>query len=261
MRGVTKLHHPKLFEAVAEQLRAAIVSGELRPGDKLPETELAQQFGVSRGPIREALRELSREGMVVDLARRGTLVSTVTLGDLIEVYDVREALETFATSLVIARATTSDLSRLRALSGVMQRAWRSRSIPHAKRITADLDFHRAIHQIAGNARMLVLFDQLATQTSLLLRSAMETNPTLQLSPPDEVHEGILSAILAGDTIGAREAVSGHYRHTRERLFTFFEEQSPELAARGAETPDPARLDSTAMATARGGQRSRAARDR
>ena len=82
-----------LWESIAEFLRAAILSGELEPGSKLIETELAERFGTSRGPIREAIRELAREGLVTELPRRGTLVSTLTAHDLSEVYAVRQALE------------------------------------------------------------------------------------------------------------------------------------------------------------------------
>jgi DNA-binding GntR family transcriptional regulator len=226
MQRVSKVNHPKLFETIAQQLRDAIVQGELGPGDKLLETELADQFGVSRGPVREALRELSREGLVVDLPRRGTLVSTTTLGGLIEVYDVREALETFAAIQVVTNATSGDLSGLQGLFKVMERAWHSRSAAHAKRMKADLDFHREILRIAANKRMIGLYEQLATQTAVLLRNAMDLNPSLQLSPPDAVHQSMVDALVARDVEAVREAVAGHYRHTRERLFTFVDEQAP-----------------------------------
>lgn len=226
MQRVSKVYHPKLFETIAQQLREAIIGGELRPGDKLLETELADEFGVSRGPIREALRELSREGLVVDLPRRGTVVSTATLMDLIEVYDVREALETFAAIQVIAKATAADLARVQNRFTVMAKAWHARSTAHANRMNADLDFHREILRIAGNDRMINLYTQLATQTAVLLRTAMDMNPSLELSPPDAVHQSMLDAMIARDPDAVREAVANHYRHTRERLFTFIDEQAP-----------------------------------
>jgi DNA-binding GntR family transcriptional regulator len=226
VRSVSKVHQPKLFETVAQQLREAIIGGELRPGDKLVETDLAEQFGVSRGPIREALRELSREGLAVDLPRRGTVVSTSTLGDLIEIYDVREALETFAAVILVSKGTTADLASLGSRFKTMSRLWRSRDTAHATRMQADLDFHREIMRIAGNDRMSALYEQLATQTAVLLRNAMNMNPSLKLSPPDAVHQGMLDAIESGDVEAVREAVAGHYRHTRERLFTFIDERAP-----------------------------------
>jgi DNA-binding GntR family transcriptional regulator len=226
MQHATKVHHPKLFETIADRLREAIIGGELRPGDKLLETELADDFGVSRGPIREALRELAREGLVVDLPRRGTVVSTATLMDLVEVYDVREALETFAAIQVIGKATAADLARLQSRFSVMTRAWHSRSIPHADRVSADLEFHREILQIAGNGRMLSLYSQLATQTAVLLRTAMDMNRSLELSPPDAVHQAMVDALVARDADAVRESVVNHYRHTRERLFTYIDDGAP-----------------------------------
>lgn len=227
MQRVSKVYHPKLFETIAQQLRDAIVQGELGPGDKLLETELADQFGVSRGPIREALRELSREGLVVDLPRRGTLVSTTTLGGLIEVYDVREALETFAAVQVVKTATSADLAELQDLFKVMQRAWHTKSTEHPDRMKADLDFHREILKLSANKRMIALYEQLATQTAVLLRNAMDMNPSLLLSPPDAVHKSMVEALIGRDVDAVREAVAGHYRHTRERLFTFIDDEAPE----------------------------------
>jgi GntR family transcriptional regulator of gluconate operon len=215
----SKVHHPKLFETVAERLREAIIGGELRPGDKLVETELADRFGVSRGPIREALRELTREGLAVDLPRRGTIVSAATLGDLTEVYDVREALEKLAVTLAINNAKAADYARLRERFKRMDRLWSSKTAVHADRVNADIEFHREIFRLAGNSRAIAMFDQLGTQTALLLRNAMDLNPTLRLSPPEEVHANILDALLERNAEAARAAVTNHYRHTRERLFT------------------------------------------
>ncbi|HEY8870896.1 MAG TPA: FCD domain-containing protein [Candidatus Limnocylindrales bacterium] len=86
-------------------------------------------------------------------------------------------------------------------------------------MNADIEFHREVFRIAGNSRATAMFDQLGTQTALLLRSAMDLNPTLRLSPPEEVHANILDALLARNAAAAHAAVTNHYRHTRDRLFT------------------------------------------
>ena len=226
MPRVTKVYQPKLFENVASQLREAIIGGELRPGDKLLETELAEQFGVSRGPIREAIRELARDGLVIDLPRRGTLVSAATLGDLIELYDVREALESFTVKSTINRAKPTQIARLTHLNARSQKAWHSRTSSYADQITADLEFHGEIFRIAGNSRMLHVYDQLRAQTAMLLRTAMVTNPTLMMGgPPDEIHQRIRDAVAARDTAGACNAIAAHYEYTRERLFDYVSDGS------------------------------------
>ena len=87
------LAHKQLWEAVSERLRDEILEGRLPAGTRLVETELAERFGVSRCPVRDALQELSRTGLTVDLPRRGTFVSSLTEGDLVEVYVIRSAIE------------------------------------------------------------------------------------------------------------------------------------------------------------------------
>ena len=214
MPRVTKVQSPKLFEAVAAQLREQIVGGELHPGDKLRETDLAEQFGVSRGPIREALRELAREGLVVDLPRRGTLVSAATLGDLLELYDIRQALEVFAVELAIKRATPEDIERVVELYDISERAGKSKSGSYDSKTAADLAFHLEIFRIAGNHRMIAQCEQLFSQTAMLVRSTMRMNPTLELSPPDVVHKSIRDAIEARETWSARARPSPPTTGTR-----------------------------------------------
>ena len=228
MTSVVKVQSPKLFEAVVSQLREAIINGELVPGDKLRETELADQFGVSRGPIREALGELAREGLVIDLPRRGTLVSGPSFGDLVEVYDLREALERFAIAEAIRRATRDDLAAFASLYDASMRLWHSADASNADRWAADYDFHREILKVAGNTRMITYYEQVLTQCDMLIRIAVRMNHALELSPPDVMHKSIADAIQARDVDAAVAAVADHYRQTRERLFTFA----------GGDGPDP-----------------------
>src|SRR5438105_15855611 len=114
----------QVWETICTHLREAILAGDLSPGTKLVEAELARRFGVSRGPIREALRELSREGLVVDLPRRGTFVCTLTQADLTEVYAVREALELVAVREAVASATDDELAGFREAHRIMDETWR-----------------------------------------------------------------------------------------------------------------------------------------
>jgi DNA-binding GntR family transcriptional regulator len=239
MTSVVKVQSPKLFEAVVSQLREAIINGELVPGDKLRETELADQFGVSRGPIREALRELAREGLVIDLPRRGTLVSVPNFGDLVEVYDLRQALESFAIGEAIRRATREDLATFASLYDASMRLWHSADATNADRWAADYEFHREILKVAGNTRMIAFYEQVLAQCDMLIRLAVRMNHALELSPPDVMHKSIADAIQARDVDAAVAAVVDHYRLTRERLFTFA----------GGEAPDPSTSSEDAARTA------------
>ena len=124
------------------RLREDILSGELAPGSVLSETALASSFGVSRGPIREALGRLASDGLVAITPRRGAIVSELTPDEFVGAYQVREALETLAIRLAVPRLPGPDLERLRELHREM--------VEHAKRREVDAFF-------AANARFHELF--------------------------------------------------------------------------------------------------------
>lgn len=212
-----RVHRPQLWELVADRLRDAILAGELRPGSKLVERDLAERHGTSRGPIREAIRELARQGLVVELPRRGTIVSTLTARDLAEVYAVREALEIGAASRAVSRAAEADLERLAGRLSAMERAW-ARDGDYLKAAVDDLAFHRELVALSGNERMIAMYDQMLTHTMLLLRTAAEANPTLRRGMERWVHGDILDALVARDAGAAAAAIAAHYRHAEERLF-------------------------------------------
>ena len=184
----------------------------------------AQQFRLSRGPIHQALRELAREGLVVEVPRRGTFVSTITQADLIEVYSVRAALEVRAIRDAVKRATPSEIKALNQAYRVMDEAWSkvqdaaSDNVIWTSAITADNAFHRAIIGLAKNGRMASIYEQMTSQTTLLLVTAAETDMSLRVAPFGEVHRDIADAISRRDVEAACAAVEEHYEYTRSRLF-------------------------------------------
>jgi DNA-binding GntR family transcriptional regulator len=206
-----------LWEVIAERLRQAILDGRLQAGDRLIETELAEEHGTSRGPVREAFRELAREGLVVELPRRGTVVSTLTEHDLSEVYTVREALDTAASRIAIAGASDEQVRSLEMHLDALD-ADPPPGGSYLDLAVHDLAFHRALVGLAGNARMATISEQMLTQTMLLLRTAARYNPTLRSTMRPEAHRGIVAALLARDEQSARAAIEAHYRYAEERLF-------------------------------------------
>src|SRR5450759_4090273 len=111
---MTAFTHKQLWESIADALRDEILDGRLPAGSRLVETELADRFGVSRGPVRDALAELARAGLALDLPRRGTFVSSLTEEDREEVYVIRRAIEEAAVGKAIARATDGDIGAMYA---------------------------------------------------------------------------------------------------------------------------------------------------
>jgi DNA-binding GntR family transcriptional regulator len=212
---MTSFQHKQLWESIADQLRDEILDGRLPAGARLRETDLAARFGVSRGPIRDALRELSRGGLVVDLPRRGTFVSSLTDHDLEEVYVLRRAIEEAAVRQAIAKASDTEVEGIFEVLVEAEAAYRRDDLAAAWE--ADMAFHRSYCALSGNRRLLELFDQLASQTVLLMRTAVATHASLAWTPPVEFHRRIAAAILARDPREAIEAVGAHYQYTQDRL--------------------------------------------
>ena len=206
-----------LWQTVVEHIRSLILGGELAPGTRLVEVELAEQFGTSRGPIREAIRELAREGLVAEVARVGAFVSTLSGHDLNEVYAVREGIDLVAAKTVIARAGDEELAALATHLDAMERAW-AEGATYLESAVHDLAFHRAVLALVGNQRMAAIYDQMLAQTMLLLRAAAEENPALRGEMRASAHRDILDALRARDEAAALSAVDAHYRYAEERLF-------------------------------------------
>jgi DNA-binding GntR family transcriptional regulator len=212
----TPFEHKQLWESIADRLRDEILDGRLPAGTRLLETDLAERFGVSRGPIRDALGDLARAGLVVDLPRRGTFVSRLTEQDLDEVYVLRRAIEEAAVRLAVERASESDIAGMFAVLDEAEAAYGRDDLPSAWE--ADMAFHRSYCVLSGNGRLLELFDRLASQTVLLMRTALGTHESLGWTPPVEYHRRIATSIAQRDAAKAVEAVAAHYRYTEDRLF-------------------------------------------
>ncbi len=144
---MTQFAHKQLWEAISDQLRDEILDGRLGAGTRLVETELAERFGVSRGPIRDALAELARAGLAVDLPRRGTFVSSLTERDLEEVYVLRRAIEEAAIPFAIANATEDDVAAMLEVLAGAEAAYGKDDLAAAWE--ADMAFHRTLLSVVG----------------------------------------------------------------------------------------------------------------
>lgn len=207
----------ELWEGVADALRDAILAGSIRAGASLVEADLAARFEVSRGPIRDALRDLAREGLVVDLPRRGTIVSTISFTDIQEVYEVREGLEIAAARLVVKRASDADVAHLAAHLRLLEASW-DRGEDYATSLAADLKFHRDLVALSGNGRLIASYEQMVVQTQLNAITAAELNPRLRRGQKRSVHRDIIGALRSRNPETAGRAIADHYTYARVRLF-------------------------------------------
>lgn len=211
------LAHRELWVGIADALREAVLAGSIRAGASLVEADLAARFEVSRGPIRDALRELAREGLVVDLPRRGTVVSTLTFTDIQEVYEVREGLEIAAARLTVGRAVDAQIADLAARVRSLEAAWQ-RGADYSESLAEDLAFHRDLVALSGNGRLIASYEQMLVQTQLNAITAAELNPRLRRGQKRSAHREILRALRAREVDNATRAIADHYAYARERLF-------------------------------------------
>jgi len=190
-------------EAAYERLRAALARGELAPGARLFEPELAGLLGVSRTPVREALMRLAQEGLVELLPGRGARVRVLSPDEVAEVYEVRAALEAEAARLAALRASPAAKTALAEAEAELHR------IPPedvAAQTAADARFHAALVAASGNRELERLFHQLDAKLALARRFSSDENQSPKTLAE---HRAILEAILASDPDRAAAAARAH----------------------------------------------------
>lgn len=154
--GVTDNGPRTLAERVFAQVQDAIVKGEIAPGSKLGEVELAERYGVSRGPLREALRRLEERGLLIKVPHVGTRVASLSLAELLEIYQVREALEGMAGRLAARNMSDDEISALRSLLHQHEQQSELQEGRAYFQQEGDLDFHYRIIHGSKNATLIRL---------------------------------------------------------------------------------------------------------
>jgi DNA-binding GntR family transcriptional regulator len=195
-----------LVEVVLQKITGAIVTGELRPEDKLVETRLADQLGVSRGPVREAFRRLEQMGLVEKIPYRGTFVSTLTDHDINELHSVREPLEGLAARLL---AEQQDPRALAKLEDILERMRRTAAAGQQSQIIElDAGFHDALIHLSEHKLLREIWTPVSVRLHrFLLLKRQRLYRTL--AEVTLLHEPIVQAILAGDAGAAEAAARDH----------------------------------------------------
>jgi DNA-binding GntR family transcriptional regulator len=200
---------------IAERLRSAILNGYFGPGERLPEEQLARTMGVSRGPVREALATLEREGLIVIRRNRGAFVAQLSREDLDEVYSLRVAIERLAVERCVANADDADLAELQ---GVVDRIAElmERGITEQDAAELDLEFHDIIYRSGQHRRLYDTWATLRPQIHVLLLNrnvAHEDFRDLVVSS----HQEIVDAIRSRDREHAIELTMAHLLGSYERV--------------------------------------------
>jgi DNA-binding GntR family transcriptional regulator len=193
--GLRSVETGGLRHEISDILREAIWTGVLKPGQRLSENWLAGELGVSRPPLREAIRVLEQEGLVVSIPRRGSFVRTLAGQDISEIYTVRCALEGMAAELAMD-APVHELERLDGM--VLQvETWDGVSGGQLREVVdRDFEFHRALVNLSGNARLVAMWEQIAGQLRLAL--TLVDPAFFQPDYIESTHRPLVAAIRQGD---------------------------------------------------------------
>lgn len=182
-----------LREVVCETLRNAIVAGVLKPGERLMEIQVSEELGVSRTPVREAIRKLELEGFVVMIPRRGTYVSDLSIKDINEVFEVRTALDILAAGLAAERITADELEQMERLLVELGECIEQNDID--KIVQADSQFHDLLYSASRNKRLEGIINN--------LREQLTRFRSLSMSYPGRLKEMMVEHTRMVESLGQR----------------------------------------------------------
>ena len=202
-----------LREVVFETLREAIINGVLRPGERMMEIQLAEQLGVSRTPVREAIRKLELEGFVVMIPRKGAYVAGISLKDIVDVFEVRAALEALAAGLAAERITDEELETLERMLVRIGKCIDSEDLQEL--IEIDTAFHEALYQASRNEKLVQIINNLREQIQRF-RSTSLAYPG-RMKEALEEHKKIVEAISERKAAQARQLAQQHIENAENSM--------------------------------------------
>jgi GntR family transcriptional regulator of gluconate operon len=203
-----------LSHMTAELLRERILAGDFAMGERLVEASIAKQLSISRGPVREAFKQLRAEGLVREKPRHGTFVADLDTDDIGEIYDLRAAIEARAARIIISNQDAAALDELRGIKERLRQA----TADDDRNLFARLDllFHERLCLLSGNSRLHRVFTDYAAVLGMLLR--YEVNRFYEsLEGLWHEHEALFEAIVSLSVERAEEACNEHLEHAKERL--------------------------------------------
>ncbi|HWP98186.1 MAG TPA: GntR family transcriptional regulator [Syntrophomonadaceae bacterium] len=213
LRPVNLDSYKPLRELVLDAIREAIISGTLKPRERLMEIQLAEELGVSRTPIREALRKLELEGFIVMVPRKGAYVADFSFKDIADVFEIRAALESLAAGLAAERITDEELENMERLLAEKAEAIVRNDMD--KLIEVDTKFHEAIYQASRNKRLWTIINNLREQIQRCRTTSLAVPGRREESL--EEHRVIVEAIQSRDPQLSRQVAQDHIENAENSM--------------------------------------------
>ena len=211
-----------LRDEIRDRLIEQILNGKLAPGERIVEMRIAQQFGVSQAPVREALRDLDLLGFVVSSPFRGAIVRQISVEELVQLYPIRAVLEGLAARHAAQRIDQATVKKLEGLLATMRTA--AARGDHRRAVEADFAFHLTIVEASGNRLLQQIWDRmrLATTTFLTVSRSHHSLPEIV-----ERHAAVVEALRTSDPDAAERALRLHIEEPGEWLRAALEEEAAE----------------------------------
>lgn len=206
-----------------------ILAGDLAAGAKLTEASLAEQLGVSRGPVREALRALEGSGLVQPEKNRGVHVRQISVSEADEIYELRAVLDEFVGRRLAQTATPAQIRELRQIVDRMEKATARNDVDAY--LGANLDFHDRMVELTGNRKLLDTYRRLVNELHLFRRTTLAQGGTLPVSARE--HREIVDRIAARQADAAGAALHAHVMASRARMHKTYDAPQAAPAARRA----------------------------
>jgi DNA-binding GntR family transcriptional regulator len=219
-----------LSDYVADQLRQAILAGQFPPNERLVEQEIAESMQTSRGPVRDALKILENEGLVVRQSHRGAFVAQLHPEDFIEIYTLREALETLAIRYAIQNATDQQIGDLSNLVRSMESMARQ-DYSQVDATDLDMEFHHTLCKISGHKRVQNVWESMSGQIRLVLLKHRLSNPDDLRVRSVSWHEKIVEAMRERNTEKAIKELSTHMAASSEWVKTLLKQRAAQPPGR------------------------------
>lgn len=198
-------NHRPLREIVYEELKRQIMVGEIAPGTRMMEVDLAEEMGVSRTPVREAIRKLEKEGLVTIEPRRGAYASDISVKEMVDVLEVRQDLEGMAAGIAASKIREEDKAELESVTKKYKDAVDSGDVDEI--IRCDEEFHKFIVSLSGNKTLINIVNQVQ-DLALRFRYIYYEDFSRFKNQPTE-HQEIVYAILSGNVESARKNAEVH----------------------------------------------------
>lgn len=222
-----------LSEQVVGFLMGELVSARLGPGDRINEAELARRLGISRNPIREAVKRLEERGLLVSVPRRGTFVRTFSRADLDEIYSFRVMLECFALRQALEHIGEAEVAELAAIVTEMEAAAHADDEAHL--ISLDLAFHARICRLSRNGQTVRAFTAIQGEVQMLIALVNYGFGSLADAAAD--HWPIVRALQGNDPARAEAALAEHIRDAWSRIARNYPPEEPRPETRQSQTAD------------------------